>query len=156
MSSAIAQYPAAQSGLQALVQGALASVFTDDWTADEVVVGYPSGGPHRPVAVWIGGHISDRKDTDETTGDGERAGDDSFTLTVYLVVVRAVADYAEIRDEILGYMALIEDAVPANRKLGGAVADSTVAGGDIHEFLEANDVGRGMEAQILIRCLILT
>ena len=143
--------PAAQDGLAALL------------AADATVgpyflgIGWPVPDPPLSDAVWIDGHISDRKSTDLTTGLGERSEEETFTVRVQVHCSRATALFTDVRTVLMAYLLAIEEAIEVDRTLAVAPNfDCTSAAGDIHDFLLAPGAGRGAACHVDIFCTALT
>lgn len=101
----------------------------------QVSLGFPAGGWKSKTICYVGAAWNVEV-ADELTGFGERH--EAITGEVRVMAERTTDDYRKARDAVAAVVELVEDALAADRTLGGAVEFITVASIETKEGVEKN------------------
>jgi hypothetical protein len=114
------------------IQDALKTAIENQSPGCPVDVGYPTGG-RKPKHIWISGEATTTvAGHDSSMGTRQETG----TLEVLCVTKKSGASYTTVRDETLALVDKIEDALAADRSLGGLVMSAVVVNGELSEAVD--------------------
>jgi hypothetical protein len=112
--------PEAQDRIETLLLAA--GLLRADGGPMPISVGAPPGGP-QAEHVWIEGGVDDWAQTWETTGlAASAAREERYTVSVYVLILRAGDDYKAPRDKCFAVAAALEEALRGDPALAGSGA----------------------------------
>ena len=131
--------------IAASIQDALKTAINAQTPGVTVTIGYPTGGP-ADEHIWISGEPHVVIDNNVST---LKQRDETVELDVFIQAVGMTNDYTVKRDRALVLAKELEDALTADRTLGGIVNEAVTTDYQFHELVEDRKRGQGLVIHVV-------